>query len=77
MPSLHELAREGEVGQTKITQYSRYLTLALAILNSVGYLFLFKSFGISFNGAGAPEIIFRPHDRRYAHRRRYADHVDW
>ena len=38
VPSLHELAREGEVGQTKITQYSRYLTLALAILNSVGYL---------------------------------------
>ncbi len=58
VPSLHELGREGEVGQTKITQYSRYLTLALAILNSVGYLFLFKSFGISFNGAGAPEIIF-------------------
>ena len=58
VPSLHELAREGEVGQTKITQYSRYLTLALAILNSISYLFLFKSFGISFNGADAPEIIF-------------------
>lgn len=58
VPSLHELAREGEIGQTKITQYSRYLTLALAILNSIGYLFLFKSFGISFNGADAPEIIF-------------------
>ena len=26
VPSLHELAREGEVGQTKITQYSRYLS---------------------------------------------------
>ena len=58
VPSLHELAREGEVGQQKITQYSRYLTLALAILNGIGYLFLFKSFGIDFNGAGAPEIIF-------------------
>jgi len=58
IPSLHELSREGEVGQTKITQYSRYLTLALAILNSIGYLFLFKSFGINFNGAGAPEWIF-------------------
>ena len=58
VPSLHELAREGEFGQTKITQYSRYLTLALAILNSIGYLFLFKSFGISFTGADAPEIIF-------------------
>ena len=58
VPSLHELAREGEVGQQKITQYSRYLTLALATLNGIGYLFLFKSFGIDFNGAGAPEIIF-------------------
>ena len=58
VPSLHELAREGEVGQTKITQYTRYLTLALALLNAIGYLFLFKGFGISFTGAGAPEIIF-------------------
>lgn len=58
IPSLHELAREGEVGQTKITQYSRYLTLGLSILNSIGYLFLFKSYGISFAEAGAPEVIF-------------------
>ena len=59
VPSLHELSREGEVGQTKITQYSRYLTLGLALLNSIGYLFLFKSFGIQFNGIeGTPEIIF-------------------
>ena len=58
VPSLHELSREGEVGQTKITQYSRYLTLALALLNSIGYLFLFKSYSIQFAGAGAPEFIF-------------------
>ena len=58
VPSLHELSREGEVGQQKITQYSRYLTLGLAVLNSIGYLFLFKSFGIGFNGAAAPEWIF-------------------
>lgn len=59
VPSLHELGREGEVGQTKLTQYSRYLTLALALLNAIGYLFLFKGFGIQFNGIeGTPEIIF-------------------
>ena len=58
IPSLHELAREGEVGQQKITQYSRYLTLGLSILNAIGYLFLFKSYGISFANADAPEIIF-------------------
>lgn len=58
IPSLHELAREGEVGQQKITQYSRYLTLGLSILNAIGYLFLFKSYGISFANADAPELIF-------------------
>ena len=58
MPSLSALAREGEAGQRKITQYTRYLTLGLAILNAIGYLFLFKSFGISFAGAGAPEVVF-------------------
>ena len=39
-----KLAKEGP----RLRSISRYLTLALAILNSVGYLFLFKSFGISF-----------------------------
>lgn len=56
IPSLGTLAREGESGQRKITQYTRYLTVALALLNSVGYLFLFKSssFGIDFSKASMP-----------------------
>ena len=58
VPTLNALAREGEVGQRKITQYTRYLTLGLAVLNAIGYLFLFKSLGISFANADAPEVIF-------------------
>ena len=58
VPSLSSLAREGEVGQRKITQYTRYITLGLAVINSIGYLFLFKSFGITFAGAECPEFIF-------------------
>ncbi len=59
VPSLGTLAREGESGQRKVTQYTRYLTVALALLNSVGYLFLFKSssFGIDFSEAGMPGWI--------------------
>ena len=57
IPSLGELAREGESGQRKITQYTRYLTVGLATLNAVGYLFLFKSYGIDFSGMGIPEIL--------------------
>ena len=43
IPGLGERAKEGEAGQRKITQYTRYLTIGLALLNAVGYLFLFGS----------------------------------
>jgi preprotein translocase subunit SecY len=45
VPSLEKLQKEGEVGQQKITQYTRYLTVALAFGQSFGYVFLFRSFG--------------------------------
>ncbi|MDJ1121660.1 preprotein translocase subunit SecY [Olsenella sp. YH-ols2217] len=59
IPSLGEMAKEGDAGQRKITQYTRYITVGLALLNAVGYLFLFKSdsYGIDFSGIGAPEWL--------------------
>ncbi len=45
VPSLEKLSKEGEIGQQKITQYTRYLTVALAAGQSLGYVFLFRSFG--------------------------------
>src|SRR4051794_622039 len=53
VPSLEKLQKEGEVGTARITQYTRYLTVALAFAQSIGYVFLFKSFGAS---AGSPVI---------------------
>jgi len=43
VPSLEKLSKEGEVGQQRITQYTRYLTVGLAFAQSIGYVFLFKS----------------------------------
>src|ERR671930_2075728 len=43
VPSLDKLRKEGEVGQEKITQYTRYLTVGLAFAQSIGYVFLFRS----------------------------------
>jgi preprotein translocase subunit SecY len=43
VPSLERLQKEGEVGQQKITQYTRYLTVALAFGQAIGYVFLFRS----------------------------------
>jgi preprotein translocase subunit SecY len=45
VPSLEKLQKEGEVGQARITQYTRYLTVGLAFAQSIGYVFLFRSFG--------------------------------
>jgi preprotein translocase subunit SecY len=53
VPSLEKLQKEGEVGQQRITQYTRYLTVGLAFAQSIGYVFLFKSFTAS---AGQPII---------------------
>jgi preprotein translocase subunit SecY len=45
VPSLEKLSKEGEVGQQKITQYTRYLTVGLAAAQSIGYVFFFRSIG--------------------------------
>ena len=42
VPSLEKLQKEGEVGQARITQYTRYLTVGLAFAQSIGYVFLFQ-----------------------------------
>jgi preprotein translocase subunit SecY len=62
VPSLEKLQKEGEVGQQKITQYTRYLTVGLAFAQSFGYVFLFRSFGSeagnNFLGSlGGPKIL--------------------
>ena len=53
VPSIEKLSKEGEVGQARITQYTRYLTVALALGQSIGYVFLFRSFQ---SNAGQPVI---------------------
>jgi preprotein translocase subunit SecY len=42
VPTLERLQKEGEAGYAKINQYTRYLTVALAAMQSTGYAFLFK-----------------------------------
>jgi preprotein translocase subunit SecY len=44
VPSLEKLKNEGEVGQQRITQYTRYLTVGLSFGQGLGYVFLFRSF---------------------------------
>lgn len=46
VPSLEKLSKEGEYGRQKITQYTRYLTVPLAAMQSIGMFVLLKNQGI-------------------------------
>jgi preprotein translocase subunit SecY len=57
VPSLERLQKEGEAGYAKITQYTRYLTVALAAAQATGYAFLFKSQAGALPNANAGRMI--------------------
>ena len=46
VPRLQALSREGEYGRNKINQYTRYLTVPLALLQAYGYLALLAAQGV-------------------------------
>ena len=50
IPRLETLKKDGSAGQAKITQYTRYLTIGLAILQSTTILTLARSPGQLFQG---------------------------
>jgi preprotein translocase subunit SecY len=58
IPRLQELAKEGETGQQKITQYTRYFTLALALIQSLAMVLFFRSAQAGGVLAGASPIDF-------------------
>src|SRR5213080_3056192 len=57
IPTLEQLQKEGEAGMAKINQYTRYLTVALAAAQSLGYAFLFKREGVLSANSGRLVLI--------------------
>ena len=55
IPRFEQLKKEGQSGQAKLTQYTRYLTIALAVLQSTGIVALARS-GQLFPGCNLPLI---------------------
>ncbi|MBB6628741.1 preprotein translocase subunit SecY [Nocardioides sp. KIGAM211] len=53
IPRLEALKKEGQAGQTKITQYTRYLTLGLALLQATGIVALARSGNLLQNCSGS------------------------
>ena len=55
IPRFEQLKKEGQSGQAKLTQYTRYLTIALAILQATGIVALAVR-GVLFQGCNVPVI---------------------
>ena len=45
IPKLEEWQQQGAVGQRKITQWTRYVTIGIAVLQSTGFVYLFQNGG--------------------------------
>lgn len=53
VPYLEQLKKEGEAGRRKITQYTRYGALGLAIVQGIGVSVALQNQGVTHAGAGA------------------------
>lgn len=56
IPRLEALKKEGQSGTAKITQYTRYLTVALAVLQGTGLVATAKS-GALFSGCSVADQV--------------------
>lgn len=57
IPKLEEWQQQGAVGQKKITQWTRYLTVVLALLQATGLTFLFHNGGGGLFGGQNIDLI--------------------
>ena len=55
IPRFEQLKKEGQSGQAKLTQYTRYLTIGIAVLQSTGFVALAER-GQLFQGCNLPII---------------------
>ena len=55
-PYLERLSKEGELGRKKITQYTRYLTVVLSLIQSIGI----ASFLQSMPAEGGAQVVLNP-----------------
>ena len=76
IPKLEEWQNEGQTGQKKITQWTRYLTVGLALMQSTGFVFVLKSGkGGLLGSSGLPGPGPHPELHR-RHGRAHRPHVD-
>ena len=58
IPSLEQLAKEGEYGRKMINQYTRYLTVFVSLFQSTGFVFLLERYGLVIDPTFSSRILF-------------------
>lgn len=57
VPRIEQWQQQGAVGQRKITQWTRYIAIAIAIVQSTGFSFLFHNGGGGLSNTGIPDLL--------------------
>ena len=84
IPKLEEWQEQGAVGQRKITQWTRYVTIGIAVVQSTGLAYLFHKGGGGLRQGNTTGIDLVPHynaghvalDRAHPDHRHGPAHVD-
>ena len=58
IPTLEQLSKEGEYGRKIINQYTRYLTVFVAMVQSTGFVFLLERYGLVIDPWIGSRILF-------------------
>ena len=64
IPKLQQWQDQGEAGTKKINQWTRYVTVVLALLQSTGLVFLFHNGVARAGSTSSPAGTFTPPERR-------------
>ena len=57
VPRIEQWQQQGAVGQRKITQWTRYLTVGFAVIQSTSFAFLFNDRGNSISGQSGANLL--------------------
>lgn len=58
VPRIEQWQQQGAVGQRKINQWTRYMTIAIALIQATGFAFLFHNSGGGLaGGTGIPDLL--------------------
>ena len=57
VPRIEQWQQQGAVGQRKITQWTRYMTVMIAVIQATSFAFLFNDSGNSISGSSGANLL--------------------